>query len=110
MLRNTEVAPNARPVSAGEDPGGHRSKARTRRSAGGGAVRAPAHRFGGKPHTALAVRVVVAIEEGHRIHPESRGRDRQAELRAGGIGRRERSRSMNRASRSLERRLGPMNG
>ena len=82
-LRNTEVAPNARPVSAGEAPG-HRSEARTGRGAGGGAVLAPAHRFGGKPHAALAVRVavrvVVAIEDWHRIYRQSRGRDRQAEL------------------------------
>lgn len=49
-------------------------------------------------------------EDGYRIHRKSRVRDRQAELRAERIGRREHSRSMNRASRSLCRRLGLMNG
>lgn len=111
--RNTKVAPNARQVSTGEAPE-YRSEARTSRGTGGGtgggAALSLAHRFGEKPHAALAVRVVVTIEDGYRIHRKSRVRDRQAELRAERIGRREHSRSMNRASRSLHRRLGLMNG
>lgn len=107
--RNTKVAPNARQVSTGEAPE-YRSEARTSRGTGGGAALALAHWFGEKPHAALAVRVVVTIEDGYRIHRKSRVRDRQAELRAERIGRREHSRSMNRASRSLYRRLGLMNG
>ena len=46
--------------------------------------------------------------EGERV--SDRGRDRQAELQAERIGWRARSRSMNRASRSLDERLGKMNG